>query len=49
MTRPGWSTSRSWNISSWISPARGWLTAIVAGRKWRTGYSAHQSRNCGLA
>ena len=33
MTSPGWSTSRSWNISSRISPAEGCLTPITAGRK----------------
>ena len=32
-----------------IRPACGCLTRILAGRKYRTGYCAHQSRNCGLA
>ena len=49
ISRPGSSSSRSWNISSVIRPACGCLTRILAGRKYRTGYSAHQSRNCGLA
>ncbi len=45
----GSSSSRSWNISKVIRPACGCLMRILAGLKYRTGYSAHQSRNCGLA
>lgn len=35
--RSGWSTRRSWNICSVISPAWGWLIPMAAGRKYRMG------------